>query len=145
MKFWAWLTPVLLVALVACNDDDESIAPVSPIAVQDPGILIGEWQIDRYSDEGRNETQYFNGITIVLQEGGQLLLKRNGNTIAEGTWQLRDGNTELDFNIPALANENKSLGEELYELHDDWDITSATTTALKLQDDDEVFELILVE
>jgi len=121
----------------ACEDNMTTVSET----VVTTSTVAGSWQVSKYIDDNDDETISFNNITFVIEPDGGFVVEKNGGEIATGTWQLKDRNTEIEFNVPAFANENESLGEDLYEIHDDWNIILASETQLHLQDEDERFEL----
>lgn len=129
-------------SLLACEEADEVLTdPAGNDTPAEISRITGEWSVFRYTDGNENETSSFRNITLQFDPDGEFHLKRSGQLIASGDWQLRDSNTELNIDIPALAGENESLGEDLYELHDDWAVRLDGEGRMILTDEDEQFIL----
>ena len=135
---------IILMSLSFWSCEETDVGPEAPneaATIPDSGAILGNWTVYRYMDDNDNETSYFSNIIFQFTESGDFNLIRNSQVLASGDWQLRDNNRELDINVPALAGENDRLGEELYEIHDDWDISMDENGRIILRDDDEEFIL----
>ncbi len=128
------------VFLISCEDTDDVMNGPDGTTVE-ASRIVGEWTVYRYTDGNDDETSFFRNIILQFDQDGDFFLKRGGQVIASGDWQLRDRNTELDINVPALAGENESLGEDIYEIHDDWDIRLDNEGRMILTEEDEQFIL----
>jgi hypothetical protein len=138
MKNLILIIVVLVIFTFAACEDNSATINDEVASVQ---TISGRWQVAKYIDDSDDETSSFNNIIFVIESNGNFIIERNATEIADGTWQLRNQNRELVINVPVLANENESLGEDLYEIHDDWNILVASENQLHLQDEDERFEL----
>jgi hypothetical protein len=144
MKFKDSLLVILLsVTMLACEEANDVLTdPAGNDTPAEVSRITGEWSVFRYTDGNENETSSFRNITLQFDQNGEFHLKRSGQVIASGDWQLRDSNTELNIDVPVLAGENESLGEDLYELHDDWAVRLDDEGRMILSDEDEQFILI---
>jgi len=144
MKFKDSLLVILLsVTILACEEANDVLTdPAGNDTPAEVSRITGEWSVFRYTDGNENETSSFRNITLQFDQNGEFHLKRSGQVIASGDWQLRDSNTELNIDVPVLAGENESLGEDLYELHDDWAVRLDDEGRMILSDEDEQFILI---
>lgn len=144
MKFrYSLLVILMSVSMLACKEADIlQDAQNNNNTPAEVNAIVGTWSVYRYTDDGDNETSYFRNIFFKFEQDGTFHLIRSNQTIASGDWKLRDNDTEIDINVPALAGENESLGEELYEIHDDWRQRLDEEGRLVLTDEDEQFILI---
>jgi hypothetical protein len=127
-----------LLLFSACDEDNDDLDSNATVSEAD---VLGSWEVERYLDGSEDETSSFSDINLVFDTGGVFRMLRNAQPIADGNWQLRDRNSELYITIPALADENETLGEDLYELHDDWRIRFEEGGRMNLRDEDESFLL----
>lgn len=139
---YSLLVVLMSASLLACEEADVLQNEQNDGAPAGADDIVGTWTVFRYTDDGDNETSYFSNIAFKFDPDGAFQLLRGSQTIASGNWELRDNNTEIDINVPALAGENESLGEELYEIHDDWRQRLDEQGRLILTDDDEQFILL---
>lgn len=120
---------VLLVATlvfvgVACNK-------IKPKKVEKT-MTEGTWKVTLFSEDGVDETYYFNGYTFTFSDGGSVTAV-NGNSSIGGTWSVSksgsdDDSKEAHFNL-SFPNTNN-----FDELSDDWHIVSLSDNRLELED-----------
>ncbi|MBK8492746.1 MAG: hypothetical protein IPL49_18135 [Saprospirales bacterium] len=131
---------VLSTVWMSCDDLlDISIDPVESVA---PDFVEGEWTVKKFKDGLENETSSFAGIVLVFNPNGIFEMRQGADLIADGSWGLTDGDQRLDIRVPAFANEDESLGEDLYEVADDWRLHRISDDEMHLKGGNESFELL---
>ena len=111
--------------LFACNK-------VNPKGVEKT-VTDGSWKVTLFSEDGVNETNYFNGYTFVFNENGQVTATNNSITM-NGTWSTSessssdDSSNETDFTLSFDALNNFD------ELSDDWHVISLSDSKIELED-----------
>jgi hypothetical protein len=111
----------------------------------DPAALPGDWKVDRFQEGTVNETSSFNRFRFRFEANGTFLFLENGNELARGTWKLMDGNRKLDIDVPLFRNEEEAaarFGDDVYEIHDDWNILEFSSNRMRLNSDGEEFILV---
>ncbi len=101
-------------------DEQNAVALASPA----PGM----YKVKLYIDDNDTSTRTFNGYVFTFKSNGVLTATKN-NTTYRGTWQMKDGGTEMKIGIsgtPALEQINKS-----------WNVASITNSVIKLTDNDQ--------
>ena len=122
------LTIALIMAMVSCNNDDDSTN--SPSAVENI-VKTGTWKITRFEDSGNNETAMFNGYDFVF-DGNGTLTATSGSNLFIGTWSVTgdksddDSSDDMDFNI------NFNVNNDFDELSEDWHFVSYSTSKIEL-------------
>lgn len=81
-------------------------------------------------------------IGLTFEPDGVFRMHRGANEIATGVWNLENNGTELNIQVPVFAGEDESLGEDLYEIHDDWMLLQVSSGEMHLKEADEHFELV---
>jgi hypothetical protein len=105
--------------LSACNkkDDEPSI-----------GVIVqqGKWKITLFSEDGFNETQYFNGYEFTFTRDGIVTASKNGSSVI-GSWSAgtddRNNKLILDFNTVILFQ----------EMNEDWRVLEKSSTKIHLE------------
>lgn len=136
---------LLLLAAAGFFFSCEQVSNNELLTAADPAIINGTWRVERFTEGAVDETPSFNNIRFQLNDGGIFNVTRNGTVIASGNWQLLNGNRILDIRVPAFMNEQQAtlqFGEDVYEIHDDWGITSFSSNRIELKSDDERFTLV---
>lgn len=111
----------------------------------DPAAVPGDWKVERFMDGSENETSSFNRFRFRFEPNGTFLFLENGNELARGTWTLFDGNRKLDIDVPPFRNEEEAearFGEDVYEIHDDWNVLEFSSNRMRLNSDGEEFILV---
>lgn len=111
----------------------------------DPAAVPGDWKVERFMDGAENETSSFNRFRFRFEPNGTFLFLENGNELARGTWKLMDGNRKLDIDVPPFRNEEEAearFGEDVYEIHDDWNVLEFSSNRMRLKSDGEEFILV---
>lgn len=132
-------------AFISCDGDwiDLPVDPVGPGG--DPvsaGYVEGNWEVKRFVDEGEDETDSFDDIVLTFEPDGVFRMHQGADEIATGVWNLENNGTELNIQVPVFVGENESLGEDLYEIHDDWMLMQGSSGEMHLKEEDEHFELV---
>lgn len=111
----------------------------------DPAALPGLWRVELFQDGSDNETSSFNQIRFRFESDGTFLVLRSGNEIARGIWELSDRNRELIIDVPPFRNEElaaRTFGDDIYEIHDDWNVLEFSDNRMRIRDEDEEFILV---
>lgn len=123
----------LLVLIGACSKWQNDLPKITKISTD------GTWIVSSYIDDNEDETSDYSTFRFNFLEDGVLnatdLVSSNSNPYV-GTWSVTDSNSsndddtfeDLDFNM------NFSVGNQLDDLSDDWDIVSFSDTEIKLID-----------
>lgn len=122
-----------VLALMACNNSNMTTTNQNPNTVSD-FILFGEGLvISLLTDDGENETDYFEGYVFLFNPNGTVSAS-NGSTTVDGTYSVfqDDGRTELAMNFPSVGNFD--------ELDDDWYFISINQNTIRFDDDGDVLE-----
>ncbi|MCK7554508.1 hypothetical protein MKQ70_05610 [Chitinophaga sedimenti] len=115
------LSGATLFAACSRNDDNNAVNP-GPVAAS------GTWRVTLFSERGGDETSDFSGYTFTFADGGTATAAKGG-TSKTGSWSSSSKKFNIDFGVKSDAN--KPLGE----LTDDWLVISASSTEIKLRDD----------
>jgi len=122
MKIKLMMLAFTLIALAACETEDNSAAP-------DTGTIVknGKWKITLYNDSGKDETSTFTGYEFSFLELGTLKAVKSKTTV-EGIWSSGTDDSQkkliIDFGSKAPFD----------ELNDDWHIMNETSTMMQLED-----------
>ena len=138
--FIAFISLISLVGLQACdrNNSDQR-------ASVDPLLLEGVWVVERFQSGLINETEYFRNIRFRFQANGDFIVMRVNNELTRGNWELLDGKRSLDIWVPDFVNEEQAaqrFGDEIYEVHDDWNILEFSSNRMRMKSDNETFTLV---
>ncbi|WP_420572488.1 hypothetical protein [Kordia sp.] len=113
-------------------DNSQTIAEIANIAES------GTWRITSFVDSGQDETNDFNNYNFTFEASGTVTASDGTNQI-QGTWSVSDDSNssddsssddDIDFNISF----NVPNTSEFFDLNDDWDIISFSSTTISLQD-----------
>jgi hypothetical protein len=105
-----------LIFSTCSKDDDTVIAP--------GGDVTGNWKVNFYWDNTKDETYKFSGYSFVFNSSG-VISAINGGTTVNGTWSETGSKLIIDFGThPVLS-----------DMNDDWLKTEKTTGSIKLKDD----------
>lgn len=111
----------------------------------DPASVPGSWKVERFEEGAQNETSSFNQIRFRFESDGTFLVLRSGTEIARGIWELSDRNRELIIDVPPFRNEElaaRTFGDDIYEIHDDWNVLEFSDNRMRIRDEDEEFILV---
>ena len=134
-----WLLATVLF-FVSCNQSDDGMRVAA-----DPGVLAGEWRVERFQEGAVNETSSFSAIRFRFADNGNFVVLQNGSDLTQGTWRLSDGNRILDIDVPEFRNEEQAaarFGDDVYEIHDDWDVLEFSSNRMRIKSGTEEFILV---
>jgi hypothetical protein len=118
---------VLVVSFVSCSTAGTN----ADIVTQTSQVVTsGSWRVSLFTDSGNNETTDFAGYAFSFSGGGTLTAVKNGVS-QNGTWSVSSSSNKFNIDLGAKTDSNKPLGE----LTDDWKILSASSTEIRLADD----------
>lgn len=115
---------------VSCENEETTI--LTQIPEVSAAAATGTWRITYYLDGATDKTNLFSGYTFTFNSNGTLTAVKAAESVS-GTWSVSnasddDSPSDMDFNIlfatPATFE----------DLSDDWDISEATSTKIKLID-----------
>lgn len=121
-----------LLFVMSCSKDDDNPSYNTQTSVQS-NLQSGTWRITKFIDSGTDETNDFAGYNFTFNSSG-VLNANNGTNNYDGTWSIRDSNSndgsqdDLDFNI------NFNLTNDFEDLNDDWDFISQSSSKIELID-----------
>ena len=75
-------------------DEQNAVALAAPA----PGM----YKVKLYIDDNDTSTRIFNGYVFTFKSNGVLTATKN-NTTYRGTWQMKDGGTEMKIDITGTA------------------------------------------
>ena len=141
------LALVVVVSFFSCGEDGFPLIRSTTIPGDDPalsgsGNVEGNWVVRQFVDEGEDETASFSGIVLAFEPDGVFKMRRNSNLAATGNWNLENNGRELNIVVPVFENQNESLGEDLYEIHDSWQLSDISDDEIHLVEEDEFFVLV---
>lgn len=119
-----------LLLVMSCSQDDDNTNAQNEIQ---SNVQSGTWQISKFVDSGKDETDHFLGYNFTFRSSG-VLNANNGTNNYDGTWSITDSNSndnsqdDLDFNI------NFNLTNDFEDLNEDWDFISQSSTKIELVD-----------
>ncbi len=90
-------------------------------------LMDGQWYVQSYIDDGDDETNNYNGYTLVFNPDGTVLVENNNNTIS-GTWNVVNSSNGLDVIL------DFGTAMPFDEFNDDWDVVTYTNTRVELYD-----------
>jgi len=115
---------------VSCSKDDDNTTNSTQNQVQ-TNLQNGTWRITKFIDSGTDETNQFTGYNFTFKSSGDLNAT-NGTNNNNGTWSIKDSNSnddsqdDLDFII------NFNLTNDFKDLNDDWDFISQSSAKIEL-------------
>ncbi|MEZ4987082.1 MAG: hypothetical protein R2795_18920 [Saprospiraceae bacterium] len=122
------------IAILACDQDDD-VSPNSndPQAVSSVLASDNEWIITLFTDDGENETYYFESYRFNFDLDGSVVATGN-NDIVTGTYSVfrDDGRVELKMSFPNI--------QYFDELNDDWYFISMDQNVVRFDDDGDRLE-----
>ena len=114
----------LALSFVSCDPGNNVASDVSQVASS------GTWRVTLFTDSGNDETTDFSGYSFTFSNGGTITALKNGVS-KTGTWSVNTSSNKFIIDLGTKDNTNKPLGE----LTDDWKILSASSTEIRLGDD----------
>lgn len=141
------LALVVAVSFFSCGEGDfpligNTTNPGDDPALSGSGNVEGNWVVRQFVDEGEDEAASFSGIVLAFEPDGVFKMRRNSDLVATGSWNLENNGRELNIVVPVFENENESLGEDLYEIHDSWQLSEISDDEMHLAEEDEFFVLV---
>lgn len=122
-----------------CETDDDVVVDNSQTIAEITDIAeTSTWRITSYVDSGQDETNDFNNYNFTFAANGTVTAS-NGTDQVQGTWSVTDDSNsnddsnsddDIDFNISFSVPSNSNF----FDLNDDWDIISYSSTTISLQD-----------
>jgi len=119
----------------SCSKSDLSKPAVVNTATTTPSIADarvnpapGNYKVSLYVHDGDTTTRTFKGYVFTFKNNGVLLATVGGITYT-GTWESKDGGTELRLRIEGT--------EALHDIDKGWDVVKMTDTVIRLTDLDE--------
>ena len=112
----------LLMIVASCKKDDNSSSTPSINST----IQQGKWKVTSFIDSGNDETNHYSNYEFQFNSDETVIAIKTGSTV-NGTW----------------SNGNDDSQQKLYltfrttpfdELNEDWQITSQSTSQIKLED-----------
>ena len=132
----------LCILLISCEEEnfspDQNSLTAETIEV---GQVTGNWNVISFFDDEDDETDSFSGISFTFSQDGTFLILRNGNELTDGTWELNTNRDKVYILVPSLSNETEQFGDDIYEIHDSWNVSFQNENRLTLFSDDERFVL----
>jgi hypothetical protein len=127
---------LLLVSLIACDDNDEGMSRSAKVSEARSTAVSGEWRITQFVDSGTDETNHFSGYAFQFASSGSLTATNSTNTYT-GTWSVTDDGSgddnrgddfdDIDFNIIF------TVPADFAELSEDWEIVSLSESNIELR------------
>ncbi len=114
----------LALSLVSCDPGSNVASDVSQVASS------STWRVTLFTDSGNDETTDFSGYSFTFSNSGTITALKNGVS-KTGTWSVNTSSNKFIIDLGPKDNTNKPLGE----LTDDWKILSASSTEIRLGDD----------
>ncbi len=116
----------LVTTFTSCTKDEIVPNTVNSTIDMRNNITQGVWEVERFNDNGVDETQIYNEYLFEFRPNGEVIAIRMGITYT-GTWRIsgNENNNHLFINF-----ENE---EKLKELGNDWKVTSRVTSSIILE------------
>lgn len=122
-----------------CENDDDVVVNNAQVIAEIVDIAENStWRITSYIDSGQDETNDFSNYDFTFAAGGTVTAS-NGTNQEQGTWSVTDSDDsnddsssddDIDFNISF----NVPTSSVFFDLNDDWDIVSYSSTTISLRD-----------
>jgi hypothetical protein len=128
------------VFFIACSQSQNDVRVSA-----NPEMLTGKWKIELFKEGSVNETSSFSRILFQFESNGNFKVLENANVLTQGNWRLTNNNQELVIDVPDFRNEVQAavqFGDDVYEIHDDWQILEFSAAKIRLKSGDEEFTLI---
>jgi hypothetical protein len=88
-------------------------------------INKGKWKVSRFEENGKNETNHFDGYVFQFNTDGTVTAIK-ANSVVKGTWTTNSDDSKTKMNLYFTA-------APFTELNDDWIIKGGGTTSIQLQ------------
>ncbi len=136
-KFILSIFLVLSVSLLtfSCSSDDDSSSNNSnTLIVQlETSIKTGTWRVNRFVEDGNDQTHHFNGYVFTFNENGTII-SSNGTTTVAGTWVTSSGSSSSSSGSdPKFILQFNAASGPFEEISEDWRIESTTSTTVELK------------
>lgn len=123
---------VVLFLLLSCEKEENNTNNSIQDTVQ-TNAQSGTWQIVKFIDSGKDETNHFTGYSFSFQSSG-VVVATNGSNSYSGTWSISDSNPNDDSKDDLHFNLLFNLTNDFEDLNDDWDFISQSATRIELID-----------
>lgn len=143
MKKFSFILMISSIGLISLQSCDRTAN--DQLASVDPLLLEGVWVVEQFQSGIRNETAYFRNIQFRFQSNSGFIVMRSNSELSRGNWELLNGNRKLDIRVPDFVNEEiaaQRFGEEIYEIHDDWNVLEFSSNRIRIKSDNETFTLV---
>ncbi len=109
----------------SCSKDDDSSSS-DPTTITNEISNSGNWKVSLFSEDGVDETSYFNGYTFSFSSGNVVTAAKSGASIT-GTWVVisDSGKNKLVFSFPDQG--------KFEEISEDWEILVKTDNNINLR------------
>ena len=118
------------ILLAACSKTkSDSPAPSTP----EESLKQSRWQVTYYEERGKNETDKFNGYTLIFEDNGTFIFKIKSQSFT-GKWSIEDRSDDSDpyqSKLVLWITGNNTADE----LQDDWYILDSSDNLIRLHDD----------
>ena len=104
---------------VTSQDEQEAITRTTPAP--------GNYKVSLYIDDNDTSTRIFRGYVFNFRSNGVLTATVN-NIVYRGTWETKDGGSELHLRIEGT--------EQLEKIDKSWDVRGMTDNVITLTDND---------
>lgn len=109
----------------SCSKDDDSSSS-DPTTITNQISNSGNWRVALFSEDGVDETSYFNGYTFVFGVGNVVTATQSGSTIT-GSWVIVQDSGKNKF-VMAFPDQGK-----FEEISEDWEIILKTDNSINLR------------
>jgi hypothetical protein len=114
-----------LTFFISCSKDDDSSSS-DPTTITNQISNSGNWRVALFSEEGVDETSYFNGYTFVFNGGNVVTATKSGSAIT-GSWVIVEDSGKNKF-VMAFPDQGK-----FEEISEDWEIILKTDNNINLR------------
>lgn len=87
----------------------------------------GQWYVQKYIDNGKDETNDYNGYVVTFNSNGSVTAENSNNTNT-GTWSVVNSSSGIDVIL------NFGSAMPFNEFNDDWDVSTFTNNKVELVD-----------
>ena len=108
---------------VTSQDEQEVITRTTPAP--------GNYKVNLYIDDNDTSTGFYRGYVFNFSSDGTLTATVN-NVTYDGTWEIKNGGSELQIEIFQTLEET----EQLKKIDKSWDVVSITNNLITLTDND---------
>ncbi|MDQ3047440.1 MAG: hypothetical protein M3R27_07830 [Bacteroidota bacterium] len=116
----------LATAFTSCTKDEIIPNTVTSTIDMRNSITQGVWEVERFNDNGVDETQNYNELLFEFRPNGEAIAIGMGITYT-GTWRVSGAETN-NFMFINFGNE-----EKLKELNSGWRVTAPVTSSILLE------------